>query len=287
MNKGLLATGSARELTRLCGRILQTAPLTVAGRQVALHHACVVRSDGWPEIREHVHSCYEAHFFLTGEVDYTVKRCQPVRPGGMVLHGPHVPHGFIPQSPYICFILFFHVHPVVEIPEPTSWPIRPICVEEVERLLGEAHEGGPGWRDRVQGRLMVLLSHLLALAQGAEVSNASGEEALALAARVDQFLRDNLARPLALGDIAAHVAMSERSLRRHYQAQTGRTVMATLLELRLEYAMHLLEEGNMPVAEAGRLAGLPDPCYFSRQFRRMFNRPPREVLSRTRIDNRA
>nr|BFD96150.1 AraC family transcriptional regulator [Kitasatospora sp. Xyl93] len=70
-----------------------------------------------------------------------------------------------------------------------------------------------------------------------------------------QWMRDNLHRPLSVADIAAHAALSRRSLARHFRAQVGTTPLRWLLDQRLQRAREMLETTDVPVARIAREAG--------------------------------
>lgn len=70
-----------------------------------------------------------------------------------------------------------------------------------------------------------------------------------------QWMRDNLATPLTISDIAAHAAMSQRSLSRRFRAQTGTTPQRWLLDQRLQRARELLETADLPVDRIAQCAG--------------------------------
>nr|WP_042180409.1 helix-turn-helix domain-containing protein [Kibdelosporangium sp. MJ126-NF4]CEL14381.1 Transcriptional regulator, AraC family [Kibdelosporangium sp. MJ126-NF4]CTQ88746.1 Transcriptional regulator, AraC family [Kibdelosporangium sp. MJ126-NF4] len=67
-----------------------------------------------------------------------------------------------------------------------------------------------------------------------------------------RWMRDNLATPMSLGDIAANATMSTRTLSRRFRAQTGTTPLRWLLDQRLHRARELLETTDLPVE---RIAG--------------------------------
>ncbi|MGW6915383.1 GlxA family transcriptional regulator [Kitasatospora sp. NPDC054939] len=70
-----------------------------------------------------------------------------------------------------------------------------------------------------------------------------------------RWMRDNLHRPLSVDELAAHAALSRRSLARHFRAQTGTTPLRWLLEQRLQRARELLETTDAPVGRIARKTG--------------------------------
>jgi transcriptional regulator GlxA family with amidase domain len=120
----------------------------------------------------------------------------------------------------------------------------------------------------------VVISRLLTIADWPADAQATTVPRTDLAGVVDQFLRDNLARPLTLLDIADQVGASQRTLCRQFHEQTGATVMEHLFTLRMDRAAELLGETDAPVATIGDQVGMPDPSYFVRRFRQHFHTTP-------------
>lgn len=95
-----------------------------------------------------------------------------------------------------------------------------------------------------------------------------------LATEVDAFLRENLARPIRLADLARHFGVCERTLTQQYRHLTGDTIIARLRRIRLEAAQALLQSSAYSLAEIGQRVGLPDPAYLCRCYTRQFGQPP-------------
>jgi transcriptional regulator GlxA family with amidase domain len=70
-----------------------------------------------------------------------------------------------------------------------------------------------------------------------------------------RWLHDNADRPLTLDAIAAHAAMSTRSLNRRFQDEVGTTPMQWLHTTRVRRAQHLLEATDHTVERIAHLAG--------------------------------
>jgi transcriptional regulator GlxA family with amidase domain len=90
------------------------------------------------------------------------------------------------------------------------------------------------------------------------------------------WLTDNLRTPLTLADIAAHAAMSSRSLSRHFRQQTGASPMQWLGRQRIRRAQQLLETTAGPVEQIGELVGFASPTAFRERFQRVVGVSPRE-----------
>jgi len=92
----------------------------------------------------------------------------------------------------------------------------------------------------------------------------------ALTARIWQYLRDNLSRPLIVRDIAAQVHLSERHAQRIFRGQTQLSLLTGLRQVRMEQAAHLLLETDEAINEVARHCGYADPRAFSTAFHRFY-----------------
>jgi transcriptional regulator GlxA family with amidase domain len=76
-------------------------------------------------------------------------------------------------------------------------------------------------------------------------------------------------RDVVLADIAAHAAVSVRTLNRRFQAETGQTPMQWLTGVRVRHAQQMLETTGYGVERIGREVGFASPANFREQFRRL------------------
>jgi transcriptional regulator GlxA family with amidase domain len=74
--------------------------------------------------------------------------------------------------------------------------------------------------------------------------------------------------------MAERGGLNGRTLSRRFQAATGRSPMDYVLEIRVEAAKRMLEEGNESIDEVGVAIGYDDPASFRRVFRRLSDMTP-------------
>lgn len=90
-----------------------------------------------------------------------------------------------------------------------------------------------------------------------------------------RWLREHLAEPVTLADIARHAATSPRTLNRRFRAQTGTTPMQWLLQQRVHRAQGLLETTRMPIEEIAGRCGFGAAVSMRQHFvRRVHTSPP-------------
>ncbi|MGD3107678.1 helix-turn-helix domain-containing protein [Streptomyces sp. YGL11-2] len=78
--------------------------------------------------------------------------------------------------------------------------------------------------------------------------------------------RANLHRSLTLGALAAHGAVSPRTLARLFERHLGTSPGKWLLRRRIQEACTLLERTDATVESVAAAAGFPDPSNFRRRF---------------------
>ena len=82
-----------------------------------------------------------------------------------------------------------------------------------------------------------------------------------------EFMHNNFARDLQLGEIAAAAYLSEFHFARLFKRITGVTPHAYLASLRVEHARRLLVATDLSVAEVGERVGYQSASHFGKVFR--------------------
>ena len=95
-----------------------------------------------------------------------------------------------------------------------------------------------------------------------------------LISRLRAYMRQHLASPLSLNDLADCAGMSKYHFIRRYKELTGHTPMQDLQHLRIQAARDLLLTTNLPLKEISPRTGLGDEYHLSRLFRAHFNTTP-------------
>lgn len=95
----------------------------------------------------------------------------------------------------------------------------------------------------------------------------------------------NYMRPIRLDDAAREFGKSRSGFCDYVKRMTGKTLVACLMEARMEKACELLETTMASVAEIAERVGIDDAAYFSRVFSRHMGMSP--VAWRRRGDARA
>ena len=98
--------------------------------------------------------------------------------------------------------------------------------------------------------------------------------------RVLEVAEARLASSLTLSDLAEVAGLSRHHFSRAFQVAMGEPPMTYLARRRLEAAKRLLREGDLPLAEVGRLSGLGSPSQFASGFRRRTGLTPSDFRRR-------
>ncbi len=102
----------------------------------------------------------------------------------------------------------------------------------------------------------------------------------ATVAKAQQWLEDNLRQLSGIGELAAALHVSERTLLRRFRKATGRTPKQYLQALRIELAKRLLATTGTPVEEVATQAGYADATAFHRLFKEMAGISPGQYRRR-------
>lgn len=93
-------------------------------------------------------------------------------------------------------------------------------------------------------------------------------------ARAMSWAMDNLARPIAVADLARVANMSQRSFIRHFKRQTGTSPLRWVIAQRVAASLTMLESTAAPVEEIGAAVGFESPVTFRHHFSKTMRTSP-------------
>ncbi|MCY1504723.1 HTH-type transcriptional activator RhaS [compost metagenome] len=94
--------------------------------------------------------------------------------------------------------------------------------------------------------------------------------------RVAEYIEQNLAEPLSLGELAGLAALSEYHFARMFRASFGMPPHRYLLARRLARACRLLRESPLPLGEIALACGFASASHFANRFREALGGTPGE-----------
>jgi transcriptional regulator GlxA family with amidase domain len=129
------------------------------------------------------------------------------------------------------------------------------------------------------GRLMLIDSNRVSQASYATMTE-EPQHADALVARAQRFMEKSLQQGFSLGELARHLAVSERTLNRRFKRAVGDAPLHYLQSLRVDVAKRLLQTRRLSVDAVGARVGYQDLSTFRRLFKRETGLSPRDYQRR-------
>lgn len=214
---------------------------------------------GWVELRGQRHDVREGEFLVIGEGEphrYFADELHPWSIWWLHITGPDVPGlleaiGLTAQEPVAPVLDLYQMARLVEM----------VCdaMRQDETSASLAQAAGAAW-------------HLLACLAAERGSRGVSGSPIA---RVQSYLRENLAEPVSIPDLAARAGFSPSHFSARFKEVTGFSPIDYVKRLRMARARQLLLTTELTVAEIGERVGYPDPFYFSRQFGKVTGVSPR------------
>lgn len=210
-----------------------------------------------------------------------------LQPGNLLFLPPREPHVYRadPLSPWTIFWIHFRGKQAVDhLSNLGVSPERPVLAVDDVAALAEAFEdtfrhATHGFGEAAMTGLSTAFARLLGLAKvhqrtaGARDRGAEGRLLKVLA-----LMREDVARPWTLEELARQANLSPPHFTALCRRQTGMPPLSLLIRLRLQRAMDLLQRGSHNVAEAARAVGYEDPFYFSRLFKKHIGVTPSSCM---------
>jgi AraC-like DNA-binding protein len=100
--------------------------------------------------------------------------------------------------------------------------------------------------------------------------------------KVIHLINRDYSKPLLIEELAKKVNMSPSSLHKHFKKVTAMSPLQYQKVIRLQKARRLLLTETLGAADAGFRVGYESPSQFSREYTRMFGRPPMSDINHLR-----
>lgn len=161
-----------------------------------------------------------------------------------------------------------------------SSPMEDALAASVLRLI-EALANPP--EGEVLGPALVreIYYRILSGDQGGSLRAALAQQGkFAMVARAIRVIHSRYREPLSVDKLAKEAAMSVPTFHAHFRAMTGTSPMRYVQSTRLHQARLLMLRQHTTAAAAAIAVGYESASQFSREFRRLFGRPPVEEVER-------
>jgi AraC-like DNA-binding protein/mannose-6-phosphate isomerase-like protein (cupin superfamily) len=253
---------------------------------------CGVLAKKWWRNYLHMHSFFEVCHVFEGKGTFFINGNEyPVAPGDTLIAKPREPHEIISsrRQPLGIYFWAYMLTATADkpnhggdalfelmrrFPSSTKPIVRVKGLDQVLKLMTqEVAHAAPGYLEMINNlaakaivdTARAALPGVVAPEKAAAQTRSFGESVVQTAI---QYLGDNLARRFEVRDVAAQVNLSERQLRRVFLRYTGTSILAHLTNLRIERAMQLLLNTDMPIKQIATAVGYPDTHYFTTLFGR-------------------
>ncbi len=92
--------------------------------------------------------------------------------------------------------------------------------------------------------------------------------------RIYSYIKEHYAENITLSTIAADFYQTPQYVARIFKAKYHKTVVNSIMEVRMEKACELLKAGEKSVAQVGEIVGYEDENYFGRVFKKYTGQSP-------------
>ena len=148
-----------------------------------------------------------------------------------------------------------------------------MAAQLIERLQAELQKQTPGYRFAACTCLMDLI---LYLSRGYTQTGVSAADTSLRIGQVLSYIEKHYAEPIRIAQLTRLAHLSESSLLRAFQTVMGTSPLDHVIRVRIGKAMELLRHQDVRVTEASFQCGFHDSNYFTRQFRKVTGRTPRQ-----------
>ncbi|MDK2791512.1 MAG: hypothetical protein PWQ25_375 [Deferribacteres bacterium] len=101
--------------------------------------------------------------------------------------------------------------------------------------------------------------------------------------RIIDWMKKNFNQPLRIDDLADKAGMSRSAFHHHFREVTGLSPLQFQKQLRLHEARRLMLVEQMDAATAAFQVGYESPSQFSREYKRLFGKPPSIDIYKLRL----
>jgi AraC family transcriptional regulator of arabinose operon len=244
----------------------------------------------WAPLRSiapHTHDFYQLDFFYGGYGKVAVgKQTFTVTPGDLYIANPGDEHEFhaAPSSPLqgITFKFEFrkgtpdvrmpnHICNLAVLPGEQQRELHDL----LRRSSAEFNHTRHG-HQQASGMLLGLFFVLLTRYLDERRKLATDETTTTISKAVQAYIKRCYHLPLTLADLARLAGLHPRYFCQRFSKETGLSPMAALTNERIGAAKKLLESTHLPVSRIGAQVGYPDVYHFSKRFKALTGKSPKQ-----------
>ena len=245
-------------------------------------HLQLNQNETWSMSRLHFHDHFELLLPLTSPGNIFVNdQVYPLERGTLYLIGESTLHRTMANGFHSRYILHISRKALTELSTPQTdfthlmqMNFRRVnldneqmteLIELFQDLDRNKNDGAFGSDIRQTIALLRLLIKVAPVLDAATAGEAIRNKDFLRVAPILDYIRDNLAEPLSLDQIASKFYLSKHYLCRIFKSATGFSVMEYIIYSRVLKARQLLQDG-VSVQQAGEMSGFSDNSHFIRTF---------------------
>ena len=131
--------------------------------------------------------------------------------------------------------------------------------------------------------LLFFLAHLLQTSQSTEIHAQQSFPVSENFKPIVDYLMGSYHTKISLDALARKFGTNRTSLNQQFKKETGMTVIAYIIDLRLRIASTMLSDTDLPIAEIAERTGCGDISYFERIFKKKYTESPTSYRNQRRI----
>ncbi|MBC7879850.1 MAG: helix-turn-helix transcriptional regulator [Anaerolineae bacterium] len=153
-----------------------------------------------------------------------------------------------------------------------SEALQPLWLSRLRHLHQELEERRVGFSESARSLLSLLLIDVVRLSTNPTQSEFSRLHPLLRLTLC--YIASNYHKPISLADVAHHVKRSPAYLTDLVRRETGKTVLAWIMDYRMVEARRLLMTTQSSIQEVAEAVGYVDAGHFNRLYRKLHGVPP-------------
>ncbi|NGN96195.1 AraC family transcriptional regulator [Grimontia sp. S25] len=237
---------------------------------------------------KHAHEEFSIGVTLKGRQDFFCQSAFHKSPeGGVILFNPEDVHDGSSGGDQNLEYLMLYVHPdsitaqikALGVKAPSSLRIKGCLLNDVklrnQALILSSLIKDPSCHRIEQQSALFNLSHTLVSLAGMLDEAKPTNRRDTLLTRAKDFVQDNLARDIAIDDLADAANMSKYHFIRQFRAQFGITPHQYVINCRINGSRKALESGQ-PASDVAQEFGFADSSHFNRRFKRVYGMTPKQ-----------
>lgn len=238
--------------------------------QLRVEHAGPYEAPQGKDYPPHRHQTWEILYYRAGSIDSVVGgEVHPGQPAVLLAVPPRVVHSERARTAYANFWIQLHAS------DAQPWPR--VCYDDEHATLGRVCGAlVREWRGRAPGReelIGLLLDELDVLLRRAD-EQAQLPERERLVQEAERLLEERSGSPVRIGEIAREVGVSPSFLRAQFVRLRGRTPMAHLQGVRIQHALALIRNSNVPLEAIAGACGYDSASHLSRHVKQATGKSP-------------